>query len=31
MRELTTLMKRPDILSYGATQTTSGIKYDKSR
>jgi PLD-like domain len=30
MQELTTLMKRPDIFSYGVTQTTTGIKYYKS-
>jgi phosphatidylserine/phosphatidylglycerophosphate/cardiolipin synthase-like enzyme len=30
MQELTTLMKRTDIFSYGITQTTSGIKYYKS-
>jgi hypothetical protein len=30
MQELTTLMKRPDIFSYGVTQTVNGIKYYKS-
>lgn len=30
MQELTTLMKRTDIFSYGVTQTTSGVKYYKS-
>lgn len=29
MHELTTLMKRTDIFSYGVTQTTKGIKYYK--
>jgi PLD-like domain len=30
MQELTTLMKRSDIFSYGVTQTLQGIKYYKS-
>ena len=30
MQELTTLMKRTDIFSYGVTQTTTGVKYYKS-
>lgn len=30
MQELTTLMQRPEIFSYGVTQTTTGIKFYKS-